>query len=279
MEDHQDQLIQFLTKVVRAHLSREYPNRSANDREDWQQEAIAKLLPRLDVLSGLNVAQQRRYARLTARSAALDKIRKNSRDVVMIDVGAGSDDSDADASEDFGSSHDELKRTYQAQVQHIEDHASSDKRKDLRDLLDKIAWSQSSREHVHFWLFWLVELRANLSERVHDRRISQELFHEQLAQMVLWHEAEREHPVHKNHEATLDGLWDALLPALYRTGEYEAHQLRDALGACEVVASKNQVEQWLSRMRSRVGDHCKAQGVSYHELREALALASRQEVR
>jgi hypothetical protein len=270
-----EELASELHDEIKRFLERSsFRGRYESHLEDWGQQAIMKLMPHLDKLRELSKPARLAYARKAAERTALDGIPSTRRYVSLPqrELPEEGKPEYEPTLEEIPSSKNpsDDERGYGFEDEAIE-RLDSGYASELRELLDKIAWSQSSREHVHFWLLWLVELRANLTERVHDRSVSVELLHDRLCAMVHWHRAEREHTVHKEHQATLEDLWDELLRPLYQAGEYEAHQLRDALDECEVVASKNQVEQWLSRMRRRVGERCAEQGVGYHDLREALA--------
>jgi hypothetical protein len=141
----------------------------------------------------------------------------------------------------------------------------------LRALLDRIAWAKSGREGTHFWLLWLVELRGVVGARLHGEG-EEELaaFDAALARLVLWHRGEEEHAI-CGDRPTLGAFWREAVARLHGAGELEQQAMCEVFEGLGEQVSMDRLHQWLRRMRVKVRASCEAQGVTYVELRDAMA--------
>jgi hypothetical protein len=66
-------------------------------------------------------------------------------------------------------------------------------------------------------------------------------------------------------------FWQDAVAMLYREGELEQQTICDVFGRLGEQVSMDRLHQWLRRMRVKVRASCEAQGVTYVELRDAMA--------
>jgi hypothetical protein len=141
----------------------------------------------------------------------------------------------------------------------------------LRSLLDRLAWARSSREEVHFWLLWLIEVRRTVGERVYgEGELALAAFDAALARLVLWHGEEEAHAI-CGDSPTLGAFWRDAVAVLHRVGELDQQAICGVFGGLGEQVSMDRLHQWQRRMRVKVLASCERQSVTYVELAEALS--------
>ena len=141
----------------------------------------------------------------------------------------------------------------------------------LRRALDALAWERSSREHVHYWLLWLLSLRGAVGQRLRPSQTHQTWL-DAVEQTLVWHPHEREHVVHAQHPPSLQDLWAQAQALLYQEGDLDAQTLQRAWALLQVSLSLNTLQQWTSRTYERVRERCHEIGLDYQEFSLLLRL-------
>lgn len=274
-------------EVAGRFLRRRYHDATEAQREEWASEVAVDVAMRWrEEGAPAHRGAQLAYIRTSAHRRALDEVDAKRNKIFGAasswDESAGQDEGEASGALSVEAQLDVMRRrgwmstrlTLAMRGEALLEAGAAR----LREVLDRLAWEKSSREEVHFWLLWLMDVRRVVGERLRaEEDVPLAPFAEALAGLVRWHEAEQAQAI-CGEGPTLGRFWQDAVAVLHSEGELEQQAICDVFGRLGEQVSMDRLHQWQRRMRLKVKASCDAQGVTYEELRAVLGFVLAREV-